>query len=262
MTYNMEGKVALVTGAGSGLGRASALRFAKEGAKVVVVDVNAEGGEATIDMIQKAGGDAYFIKVDVSNSAEVEDMVVKTIEKYGRLDYAHNNAGISGPKALVENYPVDAFDKVMGINSTGVFLCMKYEIPAMLKQGGGAIVNTSSGAGLVGTEQQIGYVASKHAIVGMTKAAAIEYGGTGIRVNVVCSGLMRTPMIEKGLQKAADTAGVTLEVVEAGLIKGMSPIGRIAQPGEVAEAAVWLCSDLASFVTGAALSVDGGFAAR
>lgn len=262
MALDMVGKVALVTGAGSGLGRASALLFAEKGAKVVVVDISAEDGQATVDLIKKAGGEAIFIKTDVTKSVDVKAMVEKTVEKYGRLDYAHNNAGISGPKALVEDFSEEAFDKVMEINVKGIFLCMKYEFPVMVKQGGGAIANTSSGAGLVGTERAIAYVASKHAIVGLSKAAALDYCKKGVRVNAVCSGIMNTPMTEKGIQDAIDASGLPREKIEAGLIAGMIPLGRLGQPKEVAEAAVWLCSDAASFVTGAALSADGGFAAR
>jgi NAD(P)-dependent dehydrogenase (short-subunit alcohol dehydrogenase family) len=250
MAGTMSGKVALVTGAGSGIGRAIALRFAKEGAKVVVADIVVEGGQATVEMIHKAGGEAFFVKVDVSKSAEVAGMVAETVEKYGRLDYAANNAGIDGGMAPTADYPEDSFDRVISINLKGVWLGMKYEIPAMLKQGGGAIVNTSSVAGLIAVPNLIAYTASKHAVVGMTKATALEYAKMGIRVNAVCPGLIRTPMIEEGAK----------EVIAA--YTAMEPIGRLGRPEEIAAAVIWLCSDEASYVTGLPMAVDGAMIAQ
>lgn len=247
MVRTMCGKVALVTGAGSGIGRASALLFAKEGAKVAVADIVDEGGQATVMMIHKAGGEAFFVKVDTSKSSEVAAMVAETVEKYGRLDYAHNNAGIDGVHTLTADYPEDDFDRVISVNLKGVWLCLKHEIPVMLKQGGGAIVNTSSLAGLRGYPTCIAYVAAKHAVVGMTKATALEYSKMGIRVNAVCPGYIRTPMLESVIGGSKE--------IEAAYIAEV-PIGHMGMPEEIAEVVVWLCSDAASFVTGLPMAVE------
>lgn len=246
MVGTMSGKVALVTGAGSGIGQATALRFAEEGAKVVVADIVVEGGKATVEMIHKAGGEALFFKVDVSKSGEVAAMVDETVKQYGRLDYAVNNAGIDGAQALTADYPEDIFDRVMSVNLKGVWLGMKYEIPVMLKQDGGAIVNIASVAGLVGVPHVIAYTASKHAVVGMTKVAALEYAKKGIRMNAVCPGIVCTPMIEQGSKELQ------------ALYTAMEPIGRMGLPKEIAAAIVWLCSDEASFITAFPMAVDGG----
>ncbi len=249
----LDGKVALITGAGSGIGRASALAFAREGAKVAVADIVVEGGEETVRMVKEAGGEAFFIKVDVSNAAEVEAMVNTVVDTYGRIDCAYNNAGIEGRLASTDEYPEDVFDKVIDINLTGVWLCMKYELPHMLKQGSGAIVNTASGAGLIGVAGMSAYVASKHGVVGLTKTAALEYAKSGIRVNSVCPGLIQTPMVER----------ITAEQPQLGeALVAAEPIGRTGKPEEIAESVVWLSSDAASFVTGHAMSVDGGFVAQ
>ncbi|MBI4307931.1 MAG: SDR family oxidoreductase [Chloroflexi bacterium] len=247
------GKVALITGASSGIGRATALAFAREGAKVVVADVSVAGGEETVRLVKKAGGQAVFVKTDVSRAADVEAMVAKTVETCGRLDCAFNNAGIEGASAFTADCTEENFDRVIAINLKGVWLCMRYEVPQMLKQGGGAIVNCASIGGLVGFLGMPAYVASKHGVIGLTKTAALEYAKAGIRVNVVCPGIIRTPMVERfigGKQEA-----------EAQLTAG-EPIGRIGRPEEVADAVVWLCSDGASFVTGAPLAVDGGWVAQ
>ena len=249
----LDGKVALITGAGSGIGRASALAFAREGAKVAVADIVVEGGEETVRMVKEAGGEAFFIQVDVSNAAEVEAMVNTVVDTYGRIDCAYNNAGIEGRLASTDEYPEDVFDKVIDINLTGVWLCMKYELPHMLKQGSGAIVNTASGAGLIGVAGMSAYVASKHGVVGLTKTAALEYAKSGIRVNSVCPGLIQTPMVER-LTADQPQLGEALVAAE--------PVGRIGKPEEIAESVVWLSSDAASFVTGHAMSVDGGFVAQ
>ena len=249
----LDGKVALITGAGSGIGRASALAFAREGARVAVADIVVEGGEETVRMVKEAGGEAFFIKVDVANAADVEAMVNTVVDTYGRIDCAYNNAGIEGRLASTDAYPEDVFDKVIAINLTGVWLCMKYELPHMLKQGSGAIVNTASGAGLIGVAGMSAYVASKHGVVGLTKTAALEYAKSGIRVNAVCPGLIQTPMVER----------ITAEQPQLGeALVAAEPIGRTGKPEEIAESAVWLCSDAASFVTGHAMSVDGGFVAQ
>ncbi len=249
----LDGKVALITGAGSGIGRASALAFAREGARVAVADIVVEGGEETVRMVQEAGGEAFFIKVDVANAAEVEAMVNTVVDTYGRIDCAYNNAGIEGRLASTDEYPEDVFDKVIDINLTGVWLCMKYELPHMLKQGSGAIVNTASGAGLIGVAGMSAYVASKHGVVGLTKTAALEYAKSGIRVNAVCPGLIQTPMVER----------ITADQPQLGeALVAAEPIGRTGKPEEIAESVVWMCSDAASFVTGHAMSVDGGFVAQ
>ena len=253
MAGQLDGKVALITGAGSGIGRASALAFAREGAKVAVADIVVEGGEETVRMVKAAGGEAFFIKVDVANAADVEAMVNAVVDTYGRIDCAYNNAGIEGRLASTDEYPEDMFDKVIDINLTGVWLCMKYELPQMLKQGGGAIVNTASGAGLIGVAGMSAYVASKHGVVGLTKTAALEYAKSGIRVNAVCPGLIQTPMVER----------ITAEQPQLGeALVAAEPVGRTGKPEEIAESVVWLSSDAASFVTGHAMSVDGGFVAQ
>jgi NAD(P)-dependent dehydrogenase (short-subunit alcohol dehydrogenase family) len=252
MTKQFEGKVALVTGGASGIGGASALAFAREGAKTVVADVLVEGGEETVRIIKEARGDAFFVRTDVSKAAEVEALIQKIVETYGRLDYAHNNAGIAGADAPTADCTEENWDHTIAVNLKGVWLCMRYEIPQMLEQGGGAIVNTASTAGLVGLEGSPAYCASKGGVVQLTRAAALDYAKAGIRVNAVCPGVIRTPMVEP-LVGNRET--------EARLI-AMEPIGRLGNPEDVAEAVVWLCSDAASFVTGTAMPVDGGLVAQ
>ncbi len=250
----LEGKVALVTGAASGIGRATALTCAREGAKLIIADMNEDGGQQTVHMITENGGDATFVQVDVTSATEVEAMISKAVETYGRLDCAHNNAGILGtPFIPMTDYTEDEWDQIMNINLKGVWLCMKYEIPQMLQQGGGAIVNTASGAGLVGSASFPIYDASKHGVVGLTKSAALQYAKQGIRVNAVCPGVIRTPMVEQGIQ-------INPQFEEGAIAR--NPSGRLGKPEEVAEAVVWLCSDTASFVTGHAMSVDGGSLAQ
>ena len=251
----LVGKIGVVTGGASGIGRASALAFAKEGAKVIVVDVTADAGEETVRLIREAGGAARFVRADVSSTAQVQDMVAKTVETYGRLDCALNNAGVDGMLfTRIAEYKEEAWDQVISINLKGTWLCMKYEIIQMLRQGGGSIVNMASTAGLVGSAVgNSAYVASKHGIVGLSKTVALEYGTQGIRVNAVCPALTRTPMAEKLLGGDPQR--------EAQMAAG-SPMGRLANPEEVAAAVVWLCSDAASYVTGQALAVDGGHIAR
>lgn len=254
MAEPLMGKVALVTGGGSGIGRATALAFARDGARVVVADVGAEGGMETVTSIQNAGGEALFVKADVSRAAEVETLMGAVVNTYGRLDCAHNNAGIEGTSARTADYPEDDWDRVIAINLKGVWLCLKFEIPLMQQQGGGAIVNTASIAGLVGAQRMPAYVASKHGVAGLTKAAALEYAKAGIRVNAVCPGVIRTPMVQRFFLDRYPQAESRLSASE--------PIGRLGTPAEVAEAVVWLCSDAASFVTGHTMAVDGGMVAQ
>ncbi len=248
-----EGRVALVTGGGSGIGRVTSVAFAREGAKVAVDDINVEGGEETVRMIKNAGGEAIFVKADVSIAAEVEAMVQKTIDTYGRLDCAYNNAGVGEALKRVHKTSEDNWDRVMATNLKGVYLCMKYEIPHMLKQGKGAIVNTSSLAGLKGLTGQAAYVASKHGVVGLTRSAAIEYATLGIRINCICPGVINTPLIAPNMK---DRPHVEKTYVD------MEPIGRLGKPEEIASAVLWLCSDEASFAVGSIFSVDGGVVAR
>jgi NAD(P)-dependent dehydrogenase (short-subunit alcohol dehydrogenase family) len=251
----VEGKIVLVTGGGSGIGRAAAFTFSREGAKVVVSDVNVQGGEETVSKIKESGGDAIFVHADVSKSSGAEELVRRTIEAYARVDCAYNNAGILGPSGVkIADYPEDAWDRVIDVNLKGVWLCMKHEIPRMLEQGGGAIVNTASVAGLIGSPGGISaYNASKHGVVGLTKTAALEYSSQGIRVNCVCPGVIRSPMTEPSLLATPESEAVSL---------ARHPIGRLGTPQEVAETVVWLCSDAASFVTGHAMTVDGGLTAQ
>jgi NAD(P)-dependent dehydrogenase (short-subunit alcohol dehydrogenase family) len=252
----LDGKVALVTGAASGIGRASALAFAREGARVVVSDIVEKGGHEVVDAIKNAGGEASFTRADVSKASDVEAMVNHAVETYGRLDYAFNNAGIEGELAPTAGASEAMWRRVIDINLTGVWLCMKYEIPQMLKQGGGAIVNMSSILGLVGFANAAAYTAAKHGVVGVTKAAALEYADKGIRINAVCPGFIRTPMVmERGVQAGADPEA------QQG-IASLHPMGRMGEPEEIAQAVIWLCSDEASFVTGYPLAIDGGYVVR
>ncbi len=249
-------KVAVVTGAASGIGRATALAFAREGANVVVSDVAAQGGEETVRLIKEAGGEATFVKCDVSQSEEVKALVTKAVDTYGRLDYDINIAGIEGTLATTADYPEDVWSKVIGINLTGPYLCMKYAIAQMLKQGAGVIVNMASILGVVGFATAGAYTAAKHGLVGLTKVAALEYATQGIRVNAVCPGFIETPMVmERGL-----AAGSHPEVYQQ--LAEIHPMKRLGKPEEIAAGVVWLCSEAASFVTGHTLLVDGGYTAQ
>jgi NAD(P)-dependent dehydrogenase (short-subunit alcohol dehydrogenase family) len=255
MAGMLDGRVALVTGGASGIGRSSALALANNGARLVVADVLDEQGRETVDLIEAAGGEAMFVRADVSRRGDVEGLVRAAVETYGRLDCAHNNAGIEGigpPGAEFHTLPDEAWDQVLSINLKGVWLCMQAEIAQMLTQGGGAIVNTASIAGLVGGFGAA-YGAAKHGVVGLTKTAALAYATRGIRVNAVCPGVIDTPMVARMRGRRADFE----EVAIAG-----EPIGRLGRPEEIAAAVVWLSSDAASFVTGVALPVDGGWVAR
>jgi NAD(P)-dependent dehydrogenase (short-subunit alcohol dehydrogenase family) len=249
-----DGKVALVTGGGSGIGRATAVAFAREGAKVVIGNRNAKRGEETVAMIRDAGGTASFKKTDVLVAAEIKALVDHAVKTYGRLDLAFNNAGIEGEvqPTIVEQTEAN-FDAVFGVNVKGVWLSMKYEIPQMLESGGGAIVNCSSVAGVVGFPGIGIYVASKHAVIGLTKTAALEYSAKGVRINAVNPAVIETEMVDR------ITDGMNMKKED--LIQ-FHPIGRLGRVEEVAEAVLWLCSGKSSFVTGHSLIVDGGFTAQ
>jgi NAD(P)-dependent dehydrogenase (short-subunit alcohol dehydrogenase family) len=244
--------VTIVTGAGSGIGRAAAHRFAEEGARVVAAAIDGEGGESTVDAIAEDGGEATFVETDVSEYDDVEAMVETAVDTYGGLDCAFNNAGIEGEDEPASEQPLENWDRVIDVNLKGVFHCLKAEIPAMLEDGGGAIVNTSSVAGVVGFPELSPYVASKHGVIGLTKTTAVEYSGEGVRVNAICPGVIDTPMV----QRSADTGdGIDMAIAA-------TPIGRLGQPPEIGDAVVWLCSEDASFVTGEAMVVDGGYTSQ
>ncbi|GAB3200910.1 NAD(P)-dependent dehydrogenase (short-subunit alcohol dehydrogenase family) [Pontibacter aydingkolensis] len=251
MEKQFQGKVAIVTGASFGIGRSTAILFAEHGAKVAVVDWKED--DKTVNSIKSAGGEAIFIKCDVSKDSDVKAMVEQTIKTFGRLDYAFNNAGIEGESAPTHEVTEENFDRVIGINLKGVWQCMKHQIPHMLQQGKGAIVNCSSIAGVIGFPGIPIYTASKHAVIGITKAAALEYAQQGIRVNAVCPGAIQTAMIDRFIEKN--------KLTKDAMVSG-EPIGRFGEPEEIAEAAIWLCSDASSFTTGHALVVDGGWVAR
>lgn len=246
-------KVALVTGAGTGIGRASALALARAGARVVVSDIDAGGGKETVEAILGEGGEATFQQADVTNPAEVEALVAHAVATYGGLHCAHNNAGVLGPSAKLVDVSEAQWATVLSVNLTAVFLCMKHEITAMLASGGGSIVNTSSYSGLVAVPFASAYVASKHGVVGLTKAAAVEYGRKGIRINAVCPGTTRTQMNEQRAESSPAMAKAMTDV---------TPMRRLAEPAEIADSVVWLCSDASSFVNGHALPVDGGAVAQ
>ena len=248
------GKVALVTGGSSGIGRATALAFAREGAKVVVADVDIDRGAKTVGLIREKGGDAIFAKTDVTQKYDIEMLVKRTVDTYGRLDFAFNNAGIEGTQAPTADYLEEVWNRAIAVNLTGVWLCMKYEIPQMLKQGGGVIINCASILGTVGFANASAYVAAKHGVLGLTKTAAIEYATQGIRINAICPAFIETPMLERG--------GLTNDPQVYQMIAGLHPMKRLGTPEEIAGPVLWLCSDAASFVTGQALLVDGGYVAQ
>lgn len=246
---SFTGKVAFVTGAGSGIGRAAALAFAREGAKVVVADLSEQNSQETVRLIEALGGRALAVRCDVTRAEDVKAALDRTIETFGRLDAAFNNAGSEQPVTATADLTEEEWDRIVRVNLGGVFLCMKYEIPLMLAQGGGAIVNTSSGAGVKGFKGQAAYAAAKHGVVGLTKSAALDYAPQNIRINAVCPGIIDTPMMDR-------FSGGTAEGRER--VISQEPIGRMGRPEEIANAVVWLCSDAAPFVIGHAMVIDGG----
>lgn len=247
-----DGKVALVTGGGSGIGQAACHAYAREGAKVVVSDIDPGGGEAVVQAVKEGGGEAIFLRADISNPDDCRALVDATVEEYGRLDVAFNNAGIGGEANLTAEYSVEGWQKVIDINLSGVFYCMKYEIPVMLQAGAGAIVNMASVLGQAAFAQSPAYVAAKHGVVGLTKTAAVEYSHQGIRVNAVGPGFISTPLISD-LEEDQQTRDYLVS---------LHPMGRLGEAEEVAELVIWLSSDKASFVSGAYYAVDGGYLAR
>ncbi len=254
MARMLEGKCTLITGAGAGIGRGAALTFARHGAKVAVVDIAPETAEETVRLIKAEGGDAIAVKCNVALAGEVKAMVDKVAAAFGRLDCAFNNAGVETSLELLANDTEESFDRLIGVNLKGVFLCMKYEIKQMLAQGGNAaIVNTASTAGLVGTFRHAIYTATKHGVIGFTKTGAIEYAKKGIRINAVCPGGTETPMLQRLIPQLKERSSI---------MGGRTPMGRTGSPEEIGEAAAWLCSDYASFVTGHALVADGGLTAQ
>jgi NAD(P)-dependent dehydrogenase (short-subunit alcohol dehydrogenase family) len=249
----LQGKASLVTGGASGIGRAAALAFAREGARVLVADMVEDGGKETVKLIKDAGGEAMFTKCDVSRGSDVEALIATAVKTWGRLDCAFNNAGIGGKIARVADETEENFDRIIAVNLRGVWLCMKYEILQMMKQGGGAIVNTASAAGLVGSHGMPAYTASKHGVVGLTKTGALEYARANIRINCVCPGVIDTAMVQSFVS--------TNPRIRERLV-AVEPVSRMGKPAEIAEAVAWLLSDAASFVTGCAMPVDGGMTAQ
>ncbi|MFA6947244.1 MAG: glucose 1-dehydrogenase [Pedobacter sp.] len=248
---SLNNKVAIITGAGSGIGKSAAILYAREGAKVVVSDINEEHGNAVVAEIKKNGAEAFFIRVDTGKHEDHRDLVEQTIVKYGALHIAVNNAGIGGPLSSIADYPIDGWQKVIDINLSGIFYGLKYQIPAMLKSGGGSVVNIASILGAAGTKFSPAYVAAKHGVVGLTKAAALEYADQKIRVNSIGPGYIKTPLVMN-----------TLEEATLNILVGMHPIGRLGESEEIAELILWLGSDKSSFVTGSYYPIDGGYLAQ
>ncbi len=253
MAAPLQDKVVLVTGAASGIGREVGRACVQAGAAVVLSDVNAEGGAALAEELGRTGDRAHFVRADVSRAADVEALVAEALKRHGRLDGAVNNAGVEGELARTVGWSEAGFDRTLAVNVKGVWLCLKHEIPPMLEQGGGAIVNTASVAGLVGFLGSSGYCASKHAVIGLTKTAALEYAHHGVRVNAVCPGPIETPMLDRIM-----TGGKAARAV----FESLEPMRRFGEPAEIAAGVVWLLSDAASFVTGVTLPIDGGWTAQ
>lgn len=247
----LENKVAIITGAGSGIGRSIALLYSSEGAKIVLTDINEQNGNAVLNEIKAKGGEAIFVKADSSKPVDNERVVEEAMKKFGALHISVNNAGVGGPLMFTEDYPIEAWDKVISINLSGVFYGMRYQIPAILKSGGGSIVNIASIMGKVGTKGSPAYVAAKHGVVGLTEAAAVEYADQKIRINSIGPGFISTPLLTNTLDEA------TINV-----LKGLHPMGRLGTSEEIAELALWLNSDKASFVTGSYYNADGGYLAQ
>ncbi|MFD1929186.1 glucose 1-dehydrogenase [Sporosarcina siberiensis] len=253
MTKLLQDKVGIITASGDGIGRASALAFAAQGAKVVVSDMNEEAGNETVRLIKEAGGEASFIFCNVTSEQNVIDLVKQTVEIYGRLDWAHNNAGIGGPSKPLAETDSAHWDRCLQVTATGMYYSLKHEIAAMLETGGGAIVNTASLSGLRGEENQASYSAAKSAVIGLTKSVALEYGKKGIRVNAICPGMTRTAAVEAWAKESPD---------QFNYMESNIPLGRMGEASDQANAAVWLCSDQASYITGVALPIDGGTMAK
>lgn len=247
----LKNKVAIITGGGSGIGRATCLLFAREGAKVVVADYMAAGGNETVQQIKTAGGQATFVQADVSRSADVRNLIATTVQTYGRVDILYNNAGIEGPSAKLANYQEEDWDRVIAIDLTAVYLGMKYVIPEMIKQGGGVIISTASVAGIVGFPGSGAYAAAKAGVINLTRLAALEYADKNIRVNCICPGIISTPMVDRVMGNRPRDNVARLE-----------PIGRLGQPEDIANAALFLASDESAFATGAPFIIDGGYVAR
>lgn len=253
LTYNFSGKVVLVTGGSSGIGQATALAFAQMGAWVAILDANVDGGLNTVRLIEEAGGESIFFKCDVADPESIEKTMSSIVTNMGKIDHAFNNAGIEGESSNTTECTLSNWQRTMDINLRGIWLCMKHEIPIMVKNGGGAIVNCASIAGLVGFQNSPAYTASKHGVIGLTKTAALEFAQKNVRVNAVCPGVIQTPMIDRIARRDPNIYNQ---------LKASEPVGRLGKPDEIASSVLWLCSEQSSFVTGHSLVVDGGWVAQ